>query len=225
MNRNFQFLPQGHYLRGRVAIFNFQTFVYSFICIFVYLYIAASANAAGCTPIYGGGPTCTDTTIAIKSQVLNPSTNKFVDNLGSKDAKYEGGDTVTFQISLTNNSTKAVSKTIVKDSFPSVLTFVDGPGKYDKTKNMLTFEVDNLASKHTQLYTVTARVGSQNTFAQDCVINTVSALPSSGTIAQDSSQLCLGKINTTPATGAESLLVLLPTGLLGLLLKRFKIQK
>ena len=193
---------------------------YLFIGLFVYSFITASAGAADCEPIYGGGPTCTDTSFSIQKQVLNPVTNKFVHNLGIKDPQYHGNDLVTFQVTLTNNGDKPFQSVIIKDTFPTLTTFTDGPGKFDPTSNVLTFSVSNLAPHHSQLFTMTAKVLPESKLPGQkttCVTNSVSGLPSSGSVAQDSSQFCITRLTTSPATGPEALglVLLVPTALAG----------
>lgn len=185
--------------------------------------VTPKAQAAGCMPIYGGGETCTDNTLAVQKQVLNPNTNVFVHDLGITDAKYHGNDLVTFQITVSNNGSDTLKKVVIQDVIPSTLIFSDGPGNFNTSNHMLSFEVDNLLPHHAQLYTVDAHVVSQNQFPQNvfCVSNQVTATANNKSV-KDSSQMCIEKINGTPSTGPESLglLALIPTGLLGLGLKK-----
>ncbi len=200
--------------------------LYLLICLFVYSLIPAKASAAGCIPIFGGGLSCSDASLSIQDQVLSPTTNKFVHDLGTTD-KFQSNDLVTFQITLTNNGDKPLQNVVVKDTLPTVVNFTDGPGQFDKSTNTLTFAVSTLAAHHSQLFTISGRVTSQNNFPtanNSCVSNNASALASTGTVVTDNSQLCLGKLTSTPATGPEAweLLSLIPLGLVGVGLKRLK---
>lgn len=169
------------------------------------LVVVPKAFAASCQPIYGGGPTCTDSTFSIEKQVLNPQTNLFVHDLGLNDAKYHGNDLVTFQITLNNNGNDAIQQIVVNDILPKELQFSDGPGFYDPKTRTLSFIVKNLAPHHAQLFTVNTHVVSQDQFPANsfCITNQVSAFPSSGNLSQDSSEVCFGRITTTPSTGAN----------------------
>lgn len=194
------------------------------------LLVAPKALAADCEPIYGGGPTCTDTSFTIKKQILNPVTNKFVDNLGTKDPQYHGNDLVTFQVILSNNGDKTLQQVVVKDTFPTLTTFTDGPGKFDTSSHVLTFAVNNLAPHHSQLFTMTAKVLPESKLPAQkttCVSNSVSGLPSSGSVAQDSSQFCITRLTASPATGPDTwgLLALIPSAFAGFGLKKFAQKK
>src|SRR5579872_1228073 len=88
------------------------TYWYVLVVIGIMSSIPQQAQASGCQPIYGGGLTCEDNSHSIQKQVLNPSTNHFVHNLGSHDSKYQANDLVTFQITLTNNGSKPLQKVV-----------------------------------------------------------------------------------------------------------------
>lgn len=217
-------------MNSQFSILNFhksttRLLIYSFIGLFVYLLIAPFANAAGCNPIYGGGQTCTDTTITVTKEVLNPSTNLFVHDLGIKDTKYHGNDLVTFQIAVTNNSNNTIDNITLKDDIPSALRFSDGPGTYNPSTRTLTFSIKNLSAHGSQLFTVNTHAVSQDKFPSNvfCSSNQITAIPSKGAVVEDSSQVCFEKINTTPSTGPEELgyITLFVSGLIGLGIKRF----
>lgn len=200
-----------------------QLLSYSFICLFVYLFITAPVGAA-CSPIYGGGITCSQNLLSIEKRVLNPKTNLFVHNLGMSDPKYHGNDLVPFQITITNNSNSTIRTVVVKDHLPGQLTYNDGPGSFDPKTGFATFTVNNLAPHHSQTFTMNTHIVSQEKFTQDtfCIDNQVTATPSNGGIVDDSSQLCLEKITSTPSTGANSWAIfsLIPLAFVGLKLKK-----
>lgn len=198
----------------------------AFLALAFLLALPVSAHADTCTPIYGGGPTCTGAQLSVQKEVLNPKTNLFVHDLGLSDPMYHGNDLVTFQVTLTNNSANTISSITVEDNFPPELRFKDGPGKFDQHNNLLTFQVNNLAAHHSEVFTITATLIAQDQFPSDqstfCTGNGIVAIPSNGQIAQDSSQFCVEKITSTPSTGPEALelLALFPTALLGLAIKQ-----
>ena len=77
-----------------------------------------------CQPIYGGGQTCVTTgNISINKTVMNPQTNKMVDNLSINDPKYKPGFIVTFQINVTNTGNNNISRINIVDFFPQYVTF------------------------------------------------------------------------------------------------------
>src|SRR3989338_3856202 len=101
--------------------------------IFISSYLISESFAqTPCQPIYGGGETCIlskDITLDIK--VLNPDTNKMVDNLGINDPKYQSGFILTFQVLITNNRTTVIEKVNMQDIFPQFVSFSSGPGSFN----------------------------------------------------------------------------------------------
>lgn len=211
------------------------------------LSLAVSANAdTSCQPIYGGGETCVQVgNISINKTVKNPSTGAFVDNLNINDPKYSPTSVVEFQITVTNTGSGNISTTTVKDTLPSYVTFVSGPGNFDTNSKVLTFTVNNLGAGQSQTFKVQAKVVEQNSLPSDqgvvCIVNQASATTNDSKQSSDNSQFCIEKpsqpapttkgglkvfpapkVTTTPATGPEMLplLGLIPSGALGLFLRR-----
>lgn len=197
------------------------------------LLIPAQIYAAGCESIYGGGLTCTTNGLNIKKEIMLPQSSVFVHDLGVNDAKFHANNTVTFRITVTNNTGNTINSILVKDILPTQLTFTDGPGKFDNKTSTDIFSIDSLGAHQAQVFTMHAKVESENLFPRNtfCISNQVTALTSPETITQDSTQFCIeksagtataGNIRQTPATGPETLglLAMIPTALLGFGLKR-----
>jgi uncharacterized repeat protein (TIGR01451 family) len=133
---------------------------------------------------------------------------------------------VTFQITLTNNSNQDMANITVQDNLPQDLTFHDGTGTYNASNKTLTFQVKNLVAHHSQVFTINTTVNGQNSFTNSnpvfCETNTVVAVPQNAQLAQDGAQFCIERLTGTPSTGPEALglLALIPTGLLGIHIKR-----
>lgn len=186
----------------------------------LFLGVTTAASAATCTPIYNGGPTCTNNGLTVEKEVLNPQTNLFVHDLGMSDPHYHGNDMITFQIILTNNSSQDMDNITVQDNLPPDVTFHDGTGTYNAGNKTVTFQVKKLVAKHSQVFTINTLVHAQDTFTKSnsvfCESNSTVAVPSNGQLAQDSAQFCLEKITGTPSTGPEALGLLSVVSLLPL---------
>lgn len=166
--------------------------------------VSASADTS-CQPIYGGGETCVQVgNLSVNKTVKNPSTGSFVDNLNVNDPKYSPTSTVAFQITVTNTGSGNISKTTVKDTLPSYVSFVSGPGSFDANSKVLTFEVTNLNAGESQTFTVQAKVADANGLPKDqgvtCVVNQVLA-KSDKMESSDNSQFCIEKPGETPKGG------------------------
>jgi len=195
-----------------------------------------------CQPTYGGN-TCENTSLLIDKKVADPTTMTkggvmvYKDNLGVNDAKYGAGQTVNFQIVVTNTSDSSVSNIIVKDILPEYLTItkgMDNDWKYDTSSRTLSTTISSLNPNESKTFTLSAVVVSltQLPTGQDvtCVTNQSFATLNDVTV-QDNAQLCIQKTmpvfpapkaESTPKTGPEALMLfgLIPTGLGGLLLRK-----
>lgn len=195
-----------------------------------------------CEPVYGGGEVCVSKgQILINKAVKNPSTGAFVDNLSlTNDPKYSAGQTVEFQLTLTNTGKDNLKEVTVTDIFPSFITFESGTGTYDSNSKSLVFKVNDLKAGESRVFIVKGKVVAISSLPVDqavtCVVNQVKA-KSSENESSDVSQFCIEKVITTkggnpvmpapqitstPSTGAESLalLGLIPAAVGGLFLRR-----
>lgn len=217
----------------------------------LYLMIPSSAKAEiSCQPIYGGGQTCISTeNISVNKTVMNPQTNRMVDNLGINDPKYGPGFIVTFQLALTNTSNSVISHIDVKDIIPQFMNFSAGPGNFDQSTKTLTFGVENLNVNETRVFNVLGRIVDTNLLPNSqsivCVVNQVNAVTNQGATAQDNAQFCIEKdllitpttpkggfpvfppteVGSAPTTGPEYFLALIPAGILGLILRKYSTKK
>lgn len=218
------------------------------LLVICYLLLVAAPKAqadASCQPIYGGGQSCFSTQdITLDSKILNPKTNKMVDNLSINDAKYMPGFIITFQISITNNTKGTIGKIYLQNIFPQFINFISGPGNFDINTQILSFDVDYLKPLETRIINIFGKVVDVNqlSFFSDnviCLINQVTAVVPDPAAGQDNNQFCIEKakggfpvfppapITTTPATGPESLALfaLIPTGIAGWFLRKYSSKK
>lgn len=200
-----------------------------------------------CQTIYGGGQTCdSEGNILVDKKVLNPKTNAMADNLGIDDARFEPGSLVTFKIDITNKTNASIKKVDIKDIFPQHVTFSSGTGNFDANTKILTFTIDELKASETKTLTVVGKVANADQIAVNegvvCVVNQVTATTNDKSTSKDNVQFCIEKktvtkggfpvisptdITTTPSTGTETLTLisLLPTGVAGLLLRKYAFKK
>ncbi len=201
--------------------------------------------AGNCKPIYGGGENClAQNNIVVDKKVQSPKSLNFVDNLNENDPKYRAGETINFQLSITNKSGKTLSGIEVSDNLPRLLTYTSGPGSFDTKTRTLTFKFDGLKNNETRRFTLVGKI--TNTInLNTCVVNHVRVKAGSVT-ADDNSNFCLEKsvcdddslvgrtkggfpvkpapknLSQTPATGSEllPLLSLIPLATAGLYLRK-----
>jgi uncharacterized repeat protein (TIGR01451 family) len=178
------------------------------------LFIAAGqVHADTCTTQYGGTTTCVPTDLTVNKEVRNPINNVFVENLGTGDKLFKTGDEVTYRLTIKNASGETFNPVTVHDVLPPYLTFVAGPGTYNKDNRTLTFTLENLIAGETRQVEILARVVDlPNDKSVFCVENKadVSAL---NRYDDDTAQVCLGTNvlgSTLPVAGFDDFALLLP---------------
>lgn len=209
------------------------------------VFVNTSVLADTCTPLYGGGVTCPNITIAVNKTVQHPQTGAFVDNLGLNDTKFSAEQTVTFQLVVTNTGNASIPQITVRDTFPQFTNFIAGPGTFNNDTKVLTFEVTSLAVGESRTFTVQGKVVGENQLPADvgiaCPVNQVAVTANTGQMASDTSQFCIARrvlggvppskgaqvfpptpVTQIPAAGVElvTLFALLPTGLAGFMLRK-----
>src|SRR6266852_8081478 len=100
----------------------------TFLIITIILSIASThtANAdTNCQSIYGGGENCGSGNITVQKQVLNPVTNKYVNNLGTNDPAYSPLSPIFFKVMVKNNGTTPITNIVVKDNIDDSHEFLD----------------------------------------------------------------------------------------------------
>lgn len=169
------------------------------VSLFYFLSSALFAHAdVSSGPIYGGGQMFASTgSIAIDKKVLNPQTNNLVDNLSINDPKYQPGNTIKFQINLTNTGNTEIKQIDVKDIFPQFVSFTSGPGNFDANTKTLSFEVNNLKPSETRTFTLEGKVVSEDHLPIDqgtvCMANQATAATTDSGMSQDNTLFCVQK--------------------------------
>jgi uncharacterized repeat protein (TIGR01451 family) len=206
----------------------------------------ASYGSVNCTPIYGGGTSCESSNkFVLDKKVLNPDSvskggnEQYVDNLTINNSKFAPGQTIKFELTVTNTGDKTLNELVLKDILPSYITFVSGPGSYDKNSNTLSFNILNLNAGESRKFILVTKANSADQLPNGqgvvCVVNQASVVVGNDE-SRDNSQFCIEKTVTkgglpvmpapkmtqTPSTGAESLALfgLIPAALSGVFLRR-----
>ncbi len=203
-----------------------------FLLPFIFCLLPLRVNAETCTTQYGGTTTCVPSELTINKQVKNPVTNVFVENLTSTDPAFSPGNDVLFKLTIKNGSGETFNPVTVKDTLPTFLTFVAGPGTFDKPSNTLTIKLENVIAGETRTVEILAKVLNSRAFPAGksffCVTN-AAAVSALNRTDSDTAQLCIQTqvlgVTTLPVAGFDDLLLLLPfagVGLGGLALLRKK---
>lgn len=172
---------------------------------------------------------CQSYSIIVDKMVGKPGASEdansynYVDNLGTNDPRFNPGQVVFFKVKVKNTSTTKLTSVEVRDSVPSYLEPLEGPGSYNSTSRELAWNAGDFEVNEEKTYVLKMRVYSQANLPSDkglfCVTNFVKA-SSSGAYDDDTSQLCIEKqvagVQKVPSAGPEFGLALL-TGQFALL--------
>lgn len=185
---------------------------------------AGSVRAENCTTTttqYGSTTTCVPTDLTINKEVAKPVVNEkgvsvsseFVENLGTGDYLFKPGNEVLYRLTIKNASGETFNPVTVHDVLPSYLTFVAGPGTYDKDTRTLTFELANMIAGETRQVEILAKVlDYSNDKSVFCVENKADAA-AAGRYDEDTAQICLGTNvlgSTLPVAGFNDIALMLP---------------
>jgi uncharacterized repeat protein (TIGR01451 family) len=174
--------------------------------------------------------------LTVNKMVQDPRVKTFVENLGPADVEsaYKPGQEVLYRLVIKNDSGETFNPVTVEDTFPTYLTFVSGPGTYDKGANRLFIKVENLIAGQSKTIDILAKVADVKDLPKDkamfCnVKNHVHVYaPARPDGDQDDAAICIktGPVPTKlPVAGFNDLMLLLPfagVGLTGIGLLRKK---
>ncbi len=192
--------------------------------VFVFLLVVRNVAAN-----YGQYGTPTQSySIVVDKMVGKPGTSnnatdyKYVDNLLVSDPRFSPGQIVFFKIKIKNTSTTKLVGMEVKDTVPSYLDPIEGPGSYNSTTREITWNAGDFEVDQEKVFYIKMKVLPQTNLPADkglfCVVNFIKA-NSANAYDDDTSQLCIEKqvttVKTTPAAGPELGLILLAGNLLG----------
>lgn len=206
----------------------------------------SSNGTSNCQLVYGGGQVCNqNVTFTINKLVQEPNSNGvFVDNVTVNDPnKYTPGQTVVYKIRVQNTANKELDNIKVTDTLPQFVTFVSGNNiSYNKSNNTFTYNISSLQPNQTNEETYTAQVVQDSTLPQNEAVICGPEMTNTATAqlgaysATDQSEICVTRtiinmpqkvfqtppLKQTPSTGPEmlSLAALIPSGALGVFLKR-----
>jgi uncharacterized repeat protein (TIGR01451 family) len=197
------------------------------IALIVFANTSVSADQYGCGGQYGSDCTSNnsillDKTVGKPVSTKGGTTVEYVDNLSSSDYSFKPGENVFFQLKVKNTSNVVLNNVTVKDTLPSYLNALEGPGSYDSVNKVITIDVGSLQVNEEKIYTLKTVVVAQSAMPSDknlvCMVNRAIAT-SGNTSDEDTSQLCAQKqvvnVVNVPSTGPEmNLAIMLGEGLL-----------
>jgi len=171
--------------------------LFVFLAVVFSLLVFVPSVSADCVGQYGQyGTPCNSYTIIVDKMVAKPGTNDYVDNLSVTDPRFKPSQEVMFKIKIKNTSTIKLVGMEVKDTIPSYLDPMEGPGAYDSTNREITWNAGDFDIDEEKVFYLKMKVLSQDNLPADkglfCVTNFVKA-NSSNAYDDDTSQICIEK--------------------------------
>jgi len=197
--------------------------------LFFSLLFFVSPVSADCVGQYGQyGTPCNSYSIVVDKMVGKPSTSndatayQYVDNLSVSDPRFKPDQVVFFKVKIKNTSTTKLVGMEVRDTVPSYLDPLEGPGTYNSTNREIVWNAGDFEVDEEKVFYMKMKVLPQASLPADkglfCVTNFVKA-SSSNAYDDDTAQLCIEKQvtpgKTVPSAGPEFGILLMTANLLG----------
>lgn len=163
---------------------------------------------ADCVSQYGQyGQPCPSYSIVVDKMVGKPGTSndatvyEYVDNLSLGDPRFKPDQVIFFKVKIKNTSNVKLVGIEVKDTIPSYLDPLDGPGNFNSTTREIAWNAGDFEVNQEKIFYLKMKVSPQANLPADkglfCVSNFVKA-NSSNAYDDDTSQLCIEKQVVTP---------------------------
>ncbi len=179
--------------------------IWIFLIILFWFFVALTAAYAD---QYGYGQPSPSQSIDIEKTIFNGSI--FVDNMSASDPRFAPGSQITFQLKVKNTSNVTLFNVIVKDFVPSFLNPLEGPGAFDSSTRIITFNAGNFEPNEERVFTLKMQVAGINSLPSDkslvCQVNKAQA-STDNVFDEDTSQFCIEKqvtgVSVVPSAGPE----------------------
>lgn len=201
---------------------------------FVMLFLVTSVPSFAQYGQYGQyGQTTPSQSIFIDKQVGRPvgvtkggvTEVEYVDNLTISDTRFKPGAEVDFKIRVKNTSTVTLNSVTVTDTVPAYIEPIEGPGTYNASTRVITFNAGSFAPNEEKVYFLKTQLYGQDKLPSDkglmCITNYAKAY-NDNVSDDDTAQFCIEKevigVKQAPKAGPELNFLVLASqmGLLGI---------
>lgn len=183
------------------------------LSIIVAFFVIAKASLAD----YGQYGSTYSYSISLDKMVSKPNTSttnynsvEYVDNLSPSDPRFKPDQYIYFKIRVKNTSTDRLINVTVKDYVPAYLSPVEGPGNWDSTNRIVSWNAGDFNIDEEKVYYLKMQLYSQKDLPSDksliCLVNKARA-ENEKTANEDAAQYCLEKqvlgVSKVPSAGPE----------------------
>ena len=203
--------------------------LFAYLAVFFSFLVLVPSVSADCVGQYGQyGQPCPSYAIVVDKMVGKPGTSndatvyEYVDNLSASDPRFKPDQIVFFKVKIKNTSTTKLVGMEVRDTIPSYLDPLEGPGSYNSATREISWDAGDFNVDEEKTFYLKMKVLPQANLPADrgllCVTNNVRA-SSSNAYDDDTVALCIEKqvlgAQNVPSAGPEFGLLLLAGNLLG----------
>lgn len=157
------------------------------------------------------------------ASLTDPKSADYVDNLSPSDPRFKAGQLVFFKAKVKNTSNTTLTNVTVKDYVPWYIEPVEGPGTYDPSTRVISFNAGDFSAGEEKLYYFKMQVFAKDKLPNDkglfCLVNQVKAY-NDNTSDDDTAQFCVEKevlgVTNVPSSGPELGLLLLGLNFAGI---------
>ena len=158
--------------------------------------------------------------ILIDKTVYNGSS--YVDNMSASDTRFAPQSQITFRLRVKNTSSTNLTNVMVKDYVPGYLEPIEGPGTYDTSTRIITFNAGDFNADEEKTYFIKMQAAAQGELPSDksliCEVNKAEAY--NGSVSdEDTSQFCNEKqvigVTKVPSSGPDFGLAIISINLVG----------
>jgi len=162
-----------------------------------------------------------DKSIIVDKKVRDAKSDKFFDNISSKDRIFYQNDEIEYKIIVQNNGSKRLDDIYITDFIPSNITVLENPGVLNPSTNVIDWKLDGLNAGESKEYFIKAKIDIKDNKIIDLTNKAAVTVQQVGD--QDYATISIGK-STVPNTGSE-LIVLQSILGLGGIVGAFKLRK
>lgn len=96
--------------------------------------------------------------ITIDKKIRLPKDNVVLDNVSDTNYVFVEGDTIEFEIVVTNTGNEDLTDIKLSDVMPQYLSMVFNPGSLDKNSNTVNWNLDKLSPGESKTYVIRAKI-------------------------------------------------------------------
>lgn len=201
------------------------------LVMFVFVVREAKADNSQYGPYgqYGGNPPTQN--LLVDKMVGKPSATtkggvteyEYVDNLSPSDPRFSPNQQVYFRIRVKNTGNSKLYNVVLRDTLPSYINPVIGPGSFDANTRIITINVGDMDAGAEQFFYLVGQVFTMDNLPSDkglfCLVNRAEVTGNNVASDDDTSQFCIEKQVTgatkVPQAGAGTVLLIGQLMLLG----------